>query len=63
MNIYDRIVQYESDELTNDEIIDMFAYIIKNKINLQGHYGRVSRAMIEEGFISPDGDVLMYLEN
>lgn len=58
MNI-DKMMAYESGELNDAETINFFAELVKSKMawSLQGHYGRVASAMIDAGFISPEGEV------
>ena len=58
MNI-DTMMAYESGELNDAETINFFADLVKTKMawSLQGHYGRVASAMIDAGFISPEGEV------
>ena len=58
MNI-DKMMAYESGELNEAETINFFADLVKSKMawSLQGHYGRVASAMIDAGFISPEGEV------
>jgi hypothetical protein len=57
MNI-DTMMAYESGELNDADTITFFADLIKTKMawSLQGHYGRIASAMIDAGFISPDGE-------
>ena len=56
----DKIMDYESGEMNEDEMIKMFAEMIKNGIvwKLQGNYGRTAKALIENGIISTDGEIL-----
>ena len=58
MNI-DKMMAYESGELNDAETINFFADLVKSKMawSLQGHYGRMASAMIDAGFISPEGEV------
>jgi hypothetical protein len=50
---------YESGELNEAETINFFADLVKTKMawSLQGSYGRMASAMIDAGFISPEGEV------
>jgi len=53
--------KYESgDSMNNSEVLELFSYMIRTGMawNLQGSYGRAARAMINNGFISVDGDIL-----
>ena len=58
MNI-DKLMAYESGELNDAETINFFADLVKSKMawSLQGSYGRMASAMIDAGFISPEGEV------
>ncbi|MCD2462436.1 hypothetical protein MBT42_02545 [Streptomyces sp. MBT42] len=57
------IMSYEADELEIDEIVDLFATLIRSGMawTLQGSYGRTAQALINEGIVSPGGDVLVEL--
>jgi|ETNvirenome_6_30_1030629.scaffolds.fasta_scaffold49993_3 hypothetical protein len=54
------IIQYESGEMTPDDIIQFFAELVETGfINaMQGHYQRTAQDLIEGGYISVDGEVL-----
>jgi hypothetical protein len=56
-NYIDYIMDYEQGELTDLKTLDLFSFLIKDKIcwNLQGHYGRTAKNLINEGWISPKG--------
>lgn len=58
MNI-ETLIAYESGELNDAETINFFADLVKTKMawSLQGSYGRMASAMIDAGFISPEGEV------
>jgi hypothetical protein len=56
-NLGDKIIAYESGELSQTEIIDLFAGLAWT---LQGCYGRTAKDLIGAGYISPTGDVLTY---
>lgn len=57
----DKIIAYEQGELHHDEIIVLFASLVKSGLawSLQGSYGRQAQALIEAGYISRSGDVLI----
>jgi len=60
-NVLDLMDKYESgDSMNNSEVLELFSYMIRTGMawNLQGSYGRTARAMINNGFISVDGDIL-----
>lgn len=58
MNI-DTLIAYESGELNDAETINFFADLVKTKMawSLQGSYGRMASALIDAGYISPEGEV------
>lgn len=47
----DGIIEYESGELSEDEVIELFQRLIDNGMawQLQGHYGRTAAALIDAG--------------
>ena len=47
----DKIVKYESGEMSVEEVVDFFKELINSGLcwQLQGHYGRTARYLIEEG--------------
>ena len=61
MELINKIIAYEQDELTDLETLNLFSELIKSEQcwSLQGHYGRTAHALIENGLISKDG-VLNY---
>ena len=56
---FETMMAYESGELNDAETINFFADLVKTKMawSLQGSYGRMASAMIDAGFISPEGEV------
>ena len=53
--------KYESGEsMSNSEVTELFSYHIRTDLawELQGSYGRAANAMINNGFISKDGEIL-----
>lgn len=64
MNTVDKIIWYEQDELSANEIIELFAELVKNghAWSLQGSYGRTASALIKAGYISESGRVLKLAE-
>lgn len=57
MSIVEMIIGYEQGELSDDEMIALFAELIRTGMawSLQGHYGRTAAALIEGGYITPEG--------
>lgn len=56
----DKIIAFENGELDSDGVLDLFAGMIASGLvwSLQGTYGRVANDLIEDGWISPEGEVL-----
>ncbi|QAY15973.1 hypothetical protein SEA_JANUS_69 [Streptomyces phage Janus] len=57
------LMSFEADELEIDEVVDLFATLIRSGMawTLQGSYGRTAQALIDEGIVSPGGEVLVEL--
>lgn len=60
----DDIIRYEGGEMNSNEIIEFFAPMIKSGVayQLQGNYGRTANALIEHGYISVNGEILIDLD-
>lgn len=56
----DKIIAYESGELEDDDVIALFADLIKSGMawQLQGSYGRQAKQFIDAGIISRRGEIL-----
>ena len=56
-------MEYESGMLSDPETLEMFSTIVKEKLqySLQGHYGRTASALIEDGWLNREGDILKEL--
>ncbi len=54
-----KIMDYEAGTLTMDEILELFADLIKTGMawELQGSYGRTAHALIEGGVINLNGEI------
>ena len=59
-NLIENLMDYESGELSIEETFNLFAELIKSGTvwSLQGHYGRTASSLIDEGLITPKGDVV-----
>jgi hypothetical protein len=59
--LINKIISYESGELEENEILELFAELIKTKYcwSLQGHYGRMAERLIDNGYISKEGEILI----
>ena len=57
------IMSFEADELEIDDILDLFATLIRSGMawTLQGSYGRTAQGLIDEGIISREGEILTAL--
>ena len=53
MDTLDAIIAYEQGELDDDETVELFQHLLdRGQVWLmQGHYGRIAKAMIQEGLI------------
>jgi hypothetical protein len=60
--IVDNIIAYESGQLSQEGILELFAELIKSgKVwVLQGSYGRQAQTLIEGGYISDKGRILKW---
>jgi len=55
--LVDKIISYESGELDNIGILELFSDLIKSgqAWSLQGCYGRMAQALIDKGLINREG--------
>jgi hypothetical protein len=54
-DLIDRIIRYERGEMEDDaEVLDLFQDLVNSGAawDLQGHYGRTARTLIDAGMIS-----------
>lgn len=58
------IIAYESGELDDLGTLELFSEGIKSGQvwQLQGHYGRTASHLIENGFVSQEGEILVDIE-
>lgn len=57
-----QIMAYESGELSNAEMLDLFSELIRTGTvwHLQGVYGRTANALIESAILTPLGEITQY---
>ncbi len=55
MQLVDRLIAYEEGQITQDEEVALFQYLIDTGTcwHLAGHYQRVAATLIEAGLIEP----------
>lgn len=55
-----QLMAYEAGQLDDSETIQLFAGLVKSGVawSLQGSYGRMAASLIDQGYLSPTGDVL-----
>ena len=60
MNMINAIIQYESGDMSHDDIIQFFAELVETGLIsvIQGYYLRTAQDLIEGGYISIDGKIL-----
>ena len=59
MSLVDNIMAFESGELSDHAMVEMFAGMIKDGTcwSLQGSYGRTATGLIDAGLISRAGEI------
>lgn len=59
-DLVDRIIAFETGELSNDDTIKMFSEMVKDGSawQLQGLYGRNARYLMKKGYLAENGDIL-----
>lgn len=55
----DTIMAYESGELNNQEVVQLYSDLIKSGMinSLQGHYGRFAATLIQHGYLDKQGNI------
>ena len=58
--LVDKIISYESGELPEGEILELFSELIKTGTicTLQGCYQRTAQSLVDNGYISAEGEIL-----
>ncbi len=53
------IMGYECGDLNDKESLELFSHLIKNGMawNLQGHYGRTAKYLIDNDYINKNGKI------
>jgi hypothetical protein len=56
----DQMMDYEMGLLNDYDTLKMFSGLIKDNViySLQGHYGRTASALIEDGWLDRQGEIL-----
>lgn len=59
MSNIDQIIAYENGELNDVQTLELFSELIKSGQcwSLQGHYGRTAQHIIDNGLITPEGEI------
>ena len=54
-DLVDRIMDYEGGEMPEDEAVELFQHLVDTGLvwQLQGHYGRTARDLIQAGLVKP----------
>lgn len=52
------IIDYEGSEQSAEETLRLFQYLVDTGLawQLQGHYGRTAKALIDKGLVSPSAN-------
>ena len=59
------ITKYESDDLSDEDIIHLFSYLLSSRLILHLHYNyeRTADSLIANGYLSEEGEILSISEN
>jgi len=53
------IMDYEAGEMDLEQVVNFFSHLIKTGMawTLQGHYGRTAQTLINNGYLTPEGEL------
>ncbi|QMP84510.1 hypothetical protein HUN43_00062 [Streptomyces phage Endor1] len=53
------LITYEEGELDEADTLDLFSTLVKSGMawTLQGHYGRTARNLIDNGYLTEEGEI------
>jgi hypothetical protein len=59
-NLVNFIMEFEDGGMSNDNVLELFSYLIKTgqAWSLQGSYGRMAKALIENRYIDKNGNII-----
>ena len=54
-DLTDKVIRYENGEMDDDEVVSFFQKLVNTGLawQLQGHYGRTAKSLIEAGHVIP----------
>jgi hypothetical protein len=60
----DKMMDYESGELNDNETLELFSIIVKCGYHtaMQGHYGRVASSLMDMGLLDTEGNIIAELD-
>lgn len=63
MNYVDQIIAFEQGELDENQIVELFAHLVQTgqAWTLQGAYGRMATALMNQGYLDEEGNILQYV--
>lgn len=55
----DMIIDYEAGNMDLGQIVNFFSHLVKTGMawSLQGSYGRTARVLIDNGYLTPEGEL------
>ena len=61
----DLIIKFEEGETNKEETLKLFSHLIKTGLcwNLQGHYGRTAKNLIDNNIITDKGEINLEVQN